>query len=120
MQKVSKIVSFLVIVMVLLTLTTNVIAATGTDVKPDQITGKSDVDVSGVTDLGNSVVKVLSTVGIVVSVIVLIVLGVKYMLGSAEEKAEYKKTLLPYIIGAGLVFAASSIATIIYNFMQNV
>ena len=46
----------------------------------------------------------------------LVVIGIKYMMGSAEEKAEYKKTLMPYIIGAALVFAASAIAGIIYGF----
>ena len=51
----------------------------------------------------------------VLSVIVLIVLGVKYMMGSVEEQAEYKRSLMPYVIGAGLVFAASSIAQIIYD-----
>ena len=42
------------------------------------------------------------------------------MMGSAEEKAEYKKTLLPYVIGAALVFAASTIATVVYNFTANI
>ena len=41
------------------------------------------------------------------------------MLGSLEEKAEYKKTMMPYIIGAVLVFAASAIAGIIYSFAIN-
>ena len=31
---------------------------------------------------------VLQTVGIVLSVVILVVLGLKYMMGSAEEKAE--------------------------------
>ena len=53
------------------------------------------------------------------SVIVLIILGLKYMMGSVEEKAAYKKTLLPYVIGAALVFAASAIAGIIYSFSIN-
>lgn len=42
------------------------------------------------------------------------------MMGSAEEKAEYKKTLMPYVIGAALVFAASAIATVVYNFATGV
>ena len=95
-------------------------ATTGTTVKPKDMTGESTVDVAGITSFGNSIVRVLSTVGIVVSVVVLIVLGIKYMLGSAEEKAEYKKTLLPYVIGAALIFAASSIVSIVYTFMQAV
>ena len=68
---------------------------------------------------GNSIVRVLSSIGIVVSIVVLIVLGIKYMLGSVEEKAEYKKTLIPYFIGASLVFAASAIAQLIYTLAIN-
>ena len=64
---------------------------------------------------GNSIVKVITTIGIVISVVMLIVLGIKYMMGSTNEKAEYKKTLLPYVIGAGLLFAASGIAQLIYE-----
>ena len=41
------------------------------------------------------------------------------MLGSVEEKAEYKKSLMPYIIGCIFVFAASTIATDFYNVMTN-
>ena len=62
----------------------------------------------------------VQAIGSIVSVLVLVILGIKYMMGSAEEKAEYKKTLVPYIIGAGLVFAASTIAGAIYGFMNSV
>ena len=68
---------------------------------------------------GNDIVRVITTIGVIISVIMLIVLGIKYMTGSVEEKAEYKKTLLPYTIGAGLVFAASAIAQIVYNLAIN-
>ena len=64
---------------------------------------------------GQGIIKVISTVGSIISVIVLIIIGIKYMLGSVEEKATYKKSLLPYVIGACVVFAASNIASIIYN-----
>lgn len=64
---------------------------------------------------GNKAITVVTTVGAVLSVIILIVLGIKYMLGSVEEKAEYKKTLMPFFIGSLFVFAASTIASIIYN-----
>ena len=40
------------------------------------------------------------------------------MMGSAEEKAEYKKTMIPYLVGAILVFAASTIANFVYNFVS--
>lgn len=57
----------------------------------------------------------INTMGVVVSVITLIIIGIKYMLGSIEEKAEYKKTMMYYIIGAALLFAATTIPNILYN-----
>lgn len=64
---------------------------------------------------GNKTITILSIIGSFISVIALIVLGIKYMLGSTEEKAEYKKSMLPYVIGAVFVFASSAIAGAIYN-----
>ncbi len=66
-------------------------------------------------EIGNKAITIFTTVGSVLSVIVLIVLGLKYMIGSVEEKAGYKKSLMPYIIGCAFVFMANVITTIIYN-----
>ncbi len=72
-----------------------------------------------IDNFGQGIIKVITTVGSICSVVVLIILGIKYMMGSVEEKAEYKKTLLPYAIGAGMVFAASSLVSVIYNIAIN-
>lgn len=124
MKKMSKIASVIVMVMILLTITTNVMAADAGAtnlITPSSINGStSNANVGGISTLGNDLVRVLTTIGVVVSVIVLVVLGIKYMMGSAEEKAEYKKTLMPYVIGAGLVFVASGVANVIYNFATSV
>ena len=72
-----------------------------------------------IRNIGNKIIQIMSVIGSIISVIVLIVLGIKYMAGSVDEKAEYKKTLMPYVIGAGLIFAASSIAAIFYNLVTN-
>ena len=69
-----------------------------------------------VTDFGQNVMGVVQVAGVVIAVIILMVLGVKYMMGSAEEKAEYKKTMIPYLVGAILIFGASTIANVIYKF----
>jgi type IV secretory pathway VirB2 component (pilin) len=75
----------------------------------------TQTEVNTIKNAGNSIMRVVSTIGVVISVAMLVALGIKYMLGSTEEKANYKKSLLPYIIGASLVFAASSIAQLVYN-----
>ncbi len=113
MKKLTKIMSVLLIAVMLISVASTVLATT-----PADISGASVSGIEGLTNVGNQIVTILTTIGIIASVIVLIVLGIKYMMGSAEEKAEYKRTLLPYIIGAGLVFAASAIAGIIFGFTQ--
>ena len=66
------------------------------------------------------VLGVIQSIGVVISVIILMVIGIKYMLGSIEEKAEYKETLKPYIIGAILVFTGTTIPQLIYQLAKNI
>ena len=80
---------------------------------PNSLTGKDTKDFDKV---GNAIIGALKALGTIISVAILVVLGIKYMMGSAEEKAEYKKTMIPYLIGAVLIFAAPYIASAIYNF----
>lgn len=69
-----------------------------------------------VQNFGQNIMGVIQVAGVVIAVIILMILGIKYMMGSAEEKAEYKKTMIPYIVGAILIFAASTIANVVYQF----
>ncbi len=87
-------------------------------IDPSTLTGTDTSATSDITKIGNKLIGVLQAVGVVTSVAILIVLGIKYMMGSAEEKAEYKKTFIPYIIGAALIFSASMIAGAVIKFMQ--
>ena len=70
-------------------------------------------------NVGNTVVTILSTIGSIVSVVVLVALGIKYMMGSVEEKAEYKKTMIPYIIGVVFIVAISTILPVIVNIVES-
>lgn len=63
---------------------------------------------------------IFQTVGIVLSVIIVLVIGIKYMMGSAEEKADYKKSMIPYLVGAALIFTASLFANIVYQFFSSI
>ena len=116
-EKITKILTIVMVVMMLATICTNVFAAVG--VNPDTWTGSaSGIDTKEVDKWVNNIINLVATIGSGAAIIILIILGVKYMMGSAEEKAEYKKTLLPYIIGAVFVFGASALTGIIYNFIK--
>ena len=119
-KKVKMFVSTVMVIMMVTVMFLNVYSY-ATTAAPDPsttVTGDPGTNTAGIQSIGNQIVTIISTIGSIVSVVVLVVLGIKYMMGSAEEKAEYKKTLLPYIIGAGLVFAASAIAGIVFGFTQ--
>lgn len=69
--------------------------------------------------VASSILGIIQAIGTFVSIGALMILGIKYMMGSVEERASYKKSMLPYIIGAILLFGAVNIAGAIYNFIPN-
>ena len=72
------------------------------------------------TTIAKNIVGTIRIIGVVVSVVALMLIGIKYMIGSVEEKAEYKKALLPYVIGAVMLFAASALVQVLYDFGTNI
>ena len=56
---------------------------------------------------------------VLLAILMVVVIGVKYIAASSEGKAEYKKNMIPYLVGAVLVFAGSQIAGMVYNFITS-
>lgn len=69
----------------------------------------TEEQVQEITGIAATIVGVIRVIGVIVTVIVLIVLGIKYMAGSASERADYKKTMIPYLVGALIFFGLSQI-----------
>lgn len=68
-----------------------------------------------IQNVGNYIATIIRNIGIVLAVILLMILGIKYMVGSAEEKADYKKTMIPYLVGVVVLFGASAIAQVVIS-----
>lgn len=117
MNKTLKIVSILLMTTLLAVMLSNMVMAKGVDAGSiaGQLTGIKTPAASSVTNIGNQIIGIITTVGVVVAVVVLLVLGIKYMMGSASEKAEYKKTMIPYLVGAILIFGASAITKVVVS-----
>ena len=77
------------------------------------------VETKSILNIGKMTMSVITGIASAISVIVLAILGVKYMLGSAEEKSTYKKSMIIYIIGAIVIFSAPTIVSIFYNVFSN-
>lgn len=61
----------------------------------------------------NAFIKIIQVAGTGVSLIVVTILGIKYMLAGTQEKADIKKSAIPIIIGCVLLFTAVNIVSII-------
>lgn len=79
------------------------------------INNKGENTPEGISKLGGTIINVVTTVAMIISIIMLLLLGIKYMMGSTAEKAEYKKSMIPYLVGAILVFGASGIAKFVIS-----
>ena len=67
------------------------------------------------TDKVGVILGAVRNISAVVSVITLMIMGLKYMFGSLEEKANYKATMVPYVIGCLMVVAGTTIVSFIYD-----
>ena len=68
-----------------------------------------------VLDVAGGIVSLLQVLGTVIAVITIMIMGIKYMAGSVEENATYKKSMIPYLIGCILLFATVTIINAVYH-----
>ncbi len=68
--------------------------------------------------VGKVILGAIQGIGIGISVITLVIIGIKYTFGSVEEKADYKSSMIPYIIGVLFLALCTSIPNIIYKFFN--
>lgn len=69
-----------------------------------------------ISDLYN----IIFPLGVVITVAVGGILGIKFMLASAEDKAKVKESLLPYGIGCAVIFGAFGIWKICLEILSNI
>ena len=118
-KKTMKILTTIATILLIISMGTSVVCAADKGSTIGGVTINPNTDnTNDIAGVGNKIMGILQVIGILTAVIILMVLGIKYMMGSAEEKAEYKKTMIPYLIGAVLIFAATTIANAVYNFVS--
>ena len=120
MKKSIKVISTLLLAIMLVTSIAGTVLAVDPNTVLNGLNGNGNVQINDLTKVGNNIVTIIQVVGIVIAVIVLLVIGIKYMMGSASVKAEYKKTMIPYIVGAVLIFAGTSLVRVIYSLSTSV
>lgn len=66
-----------------------------------------------------SILQVVRIVGSGLAVAILLVLGIKYTIASASDRADIKKSATAYVIGAIIMFGASGLLGIIQEIIEN-
>lgn len=114
MNKITKIISILLIAIMLIMVVQNSVFAA------DYLSGisakdPSTTEISGLKNMANRVLGLIQAATAILAVILIAVFGFKFVLGSAQEKADYQKSFIPLIVGVVVVFAAVSIAKLIFS-----
>ena len=110
------IVSIALIIFIVAMLTTTAFADVDPAQDPSYYNPNPKIDSGGTfVQKASMVLGWIQYIGIIVSVIVLAIIGISYMLSSVEGKAEYKKKILPYVLGCCLLMAISVFIGIIQN-----
>lgn len=68
------------------------------------------------TDLSQNlsgVIGIVQIVGVGIAAISCVILGIRYVISTVEDRAEIKKKLIPYVIGTVLFFCATGILQMI-------
>lgn len=85
----------------------------------DDDTDKSSIDQSKLQEASNTIYNILLFCGMALAIIITGILGIKFMIGSVEEKAQVKDALVPFVIGCIVIFGAFGIWKIFVTFGNN-
>ena len=117
MHKTKKIFLILIVTFLLVNIFNEVFAKIDPDKYDPKDTITSD-DTELIYDKAGVILGAIRNISVVTSVIVLMVIGLKYIIGSAEEKANYKQTIVPYIIGCIMAVSGTTLVDFIYNMVH--
>lgn len=116
MKNKTKKILFVIIMFIFVLIFFETIAFAGEKISTEQYHHTiSSGDAPEIYNIGGKILKVLRNIAATVSVLALTIIGIRYMVGSVEQKAEYKQTMLPVAIGCIFVASLSAILTLIQS-----
>lgn len=77
-------------------------------------------DAEEVFEMGEKIFGTLRNIAALVSVITISIIGLRYMFGSVDQKAEYKATMMPWVIGILIVVSITTILDIIQSLADKI
>ena len=81
--------------------------------------GSAQIDKGSLQNASSSIYNILLICGVIIAVLIGSIMGIKFMIGSVEEKAEIKAALVPFVIGCIVVFGAFGIWKLVLNLLSS-
>ncbi len=78
----------------------------------------SVISTSALGETSDFIHNMLLGVCMVIAVVVGLILGIKYMTATSEDKAGIKETLVPYVVACAITFGAFTIWKLVINIIQ--
>ncbi len=115
--KMKKIITTIIIALVIIS---NFMPIANATISVDDYEPKVPVakDFGAAFGMTGTILNAIVTVGVVISIVTIMGLGIKYMAGSVEEKAEYKKTMIPILVGMIMLFCITTFVGVLYNIVS--
>ena len=113
--KTFKILSIILIALILSMTCLPVFASEVVTQVKDKVTPPDPTATEGLAELAGKVIGLIRAASAIATVILVAVFGFKFIMGSAEEKADYQKSFIPLIVGIVVVFSATFIADLLFK-----
>lgn len=81
----------------------------------DNVNSATGGDIGDAATIGGNIVNWIWGISIVVAVVVVMITGLKFIVGSTQEKAEYKKSLIPLVVGVLILVFATTIVKVLFG-----
>ena len=120
MKRNDRIIKIIVLIIWIVFSVNNLVYASGYLSNFEEGTIEATAEAGKVRNALGIVLTIVRNVGASIAVIMLLVLGSKYMIASAADRAEIKKHAIIYVLGAVVLFASSAIIEIIKNFIIDI
>lgn len=114
MKKAMKVFSVLMIV-AMLTMAATPVLGVDFDNATKNLQATNPENVDNMTQLVSKILGFLQWFAIIGGILIITILGIKYMMGSLEEKADYKKNFISLVIGIIVIMGATSIASFLFS-----
>lgn len=119
MKKRVRIISIILMVLMCITCMAGLAYADYTSTLSAISEGTGKVSSPEAAKIGGNVVGLIQLIGTILAVVMLAILGVKYITASPEGKADYKGSMVPYVVGCIILLLAVNLTSVIFTAITN-